>query len=121
MARVNGHRVGSALIGVGVVPQWREACARATSEAMGDAGGAVQQVELHERVPAGVNEPAASLIRSLLDQVKATGRARVRVATWPDGTWAVLAFSADWEAPRPEQIQRAYHNARSQGLMLNPA
>jgi len=119
MARCNPYASGSALIGIGVPPQCHDASAKAPSEDM-DAAAAMEQVKLHEHVPAGVNEPAASLIRTLLDQVKATGRARVRVATWPDGAWAVLAFNADWEGPRPEQLQRAYRNARSQGLTLSP-
>ena len=71
---------------------------------------------LHEGVPPGVNDPAASHIRRALEGWTKLGIAKGRVVTWPDGTWALLAFNPDWDTPRDEQLIRAYRTAASLGL-----
>ena len=75
--------------------------------------------EVSEGIPLGVNEPAASFIRKLMMEAQRSNLAKIRVALWPDGTWAVFGFNPAWKKPRPQQLVRAYRNARSQGLVLD--
>lgn len=75
---------------------------------------------LHEDVAPGIHEPARSGIRRAIDIAGRLGLAKARVATWPDGAWAVLLFNPDWQDPRAEQIVRAYRAAVELGLRLHP-
>jgi hypothetical protein len=106
--------VGSAQ---GVAGLTRQRVAHAAADGGLDDRSIARLARYHDAIPLWVQGPLRDfLTRASNVAATSTSPFRIRIASWPDGTWAALGFPRSSAGPRTEQLIRAYRTARRAGI-----